>query len=35
MLPGGGAEATKHVGAFVIEFNVLICVYVFVGTNNK
>jgi hypothetical protein len=33
--PEGGPAAPKHIGAFVIYFNVLIHVCAFVGTNNK
>jgi hypothetical protein len=32
-LPEVGAEATKHVGAFVIQFNILIYMCAFVGIN--
>jgi hypothetical protein len=32
-LPENGAEAPKHVGEFVIKFNILIYTYEFVATN--
>ena len=33
-LPEEGAETQKHFGAFVIQFNIYIHIYIFVGTNN-